>query len=142
MRREYGCLHKFIEFWHNHDERENTPVKDGYTAERTTRPLSKIPVESWMNRLDKWAHERNFECRTREGTLSLEVQDWRPSQQDERAPVIGIANYLDHTALNQPETSRRIARRTILPENLVGRLATGKSCRPMTAATQAARWWC
>ena len=75
MRHEYGCLQELIESWKNHDERENTPVKDGYTTERSTSPLLKIPIESWMNRLDKRAHERNLECRTREGTLSLEVQD-------------------------------------------------------------------
>ena len=49
----YGLVE--LEKW-----REHILVKDGYTAQRPTRPLCKILFELWIECLVKWAHERNM----------------------------------------------------------------------------------
>ena len=74
-------------------------MENGDAAERSARPLGKIGVKFWMECLNKGTRERNLESRANNGTLSVEVHDWKGehrSAQRSTAWKWGLTLVIDH----------------------------------------------
>lgn len=70
-------------------------VEDRNAAQRSTGPLGKISIELGINRLEKWAHERDLECWPSDRAFLLDVHDYKVSAMQQRlSPAILHLGYL------------------------------------------------